>query len=715
MRQNFNAGLLIFCVLSFQATMAAAADETSDNAGNTDGTQDNGILHLTIYPRYRPRNDLDTETGSSTYKFDDKSISNLPQGNDTPLNDVLLHAPGVAQDSYGQLHIRGDHADLQYRINGIILPEGITGFGQTLDTHFAEKIDLLTGALPAEYGYRTAGVVNITTKTGSFENGGVSSIMGGSNDTLQGNQEFFGSSGNASYYFTGNYLQNDRGLEPPTASAHALHDDTTQDKEFGYASYAFSPYTKLSFLFGNSTNRFEIPNNPGQPQNFTLSGVPDFASSSLNERQFEHNTYAIAALQGDMNNDASYQLAFFTRHSDVLFKPDIAGDLVFNGIASRDLRESLTSGVQNDYSYRIGSDHTLRAGWQGSFEQAKSDTTSSVFDGFFDPGSGQVVQTGTTPFTLIDNASKDARLFGIYLQDEWKAADKLTINYGARFDAYSAYVDASQLSPRIGAIYELMPQTTLHMGYARYFTPPPTELIAPVAVQQFVNTTGATPTTTDSAIVPERDNYFDAGVIQKVGRHTTLGVDAYYKQARHLLDEGQFGQALIFAPFNYEKGWVRGIEFTSDYKQGPLSVYANLAISKAMGKGVESGQFNFGQDELDFIASNAVHLDHDQLISGSAGAAYMFHSINYTADVIFGSGLRDGFANTDHLPFYTQLNLGAEHTFDFGKPYGLLEGRLSIINALDRVYEIRDGSGIGVFAPQFGPRRGVFLTLSKSF
>ena len=183
----------------------------------------------------------------------------------------------------------------------------------------------------------------------------------------------------------------------------------------------------------------------------------------------------------------------------------------------------------------------------------------------------------------------------------------------------------------------------------------------------------------------------------------------------NLLDEGQFGQALIFAPFNYDKGEVKGIEFTADYKKDAFSAYANLALSHARGKGVASGQFNFGQDELDYIASHSVHLDHDQLISGSAGAAYNLKGTTYFADMLYGSGPRDGFANTGHLPFYTQVNLAAEHDFDWGTKVGALGTRLSLINIFDRVYEIRDGSGIGVFAPQYGPRRGVFVTLSKAF
>ena len=116
------------------------------------------------------RNSLSPNTGGSKYTFTQQAIQELPQGANTPLNHVILQAPGVAQDSYGQLHVRGDHANLQYRINGIQLPEGITGFGQILSPRFAQSISLLTGALPAEYGLRTAGVIDIKTKDGSLDN-----------------------------------------------------------------------------------------------------------------------------------------------------------------------------------------------------------------------------------------------------------------------------------------------------------------------------------------------------------------------------------------------------------------------------------------------------------------------------------------------------------------------------------------------------------------
>ena len=680
---------------------ANAADQSSDNVAN---------YEIVAQKLDEARNGLLTETGSSSYTFDQQSIQDLPLGEETPLNDVLLQAPGVAQDSYGQLHVRGDHADLQYRLNGIVLPEGITGFGQTFDTHFIDKIDFLTGALPAEYGYRTAGIVDITTKNLS-QNGGVSTIQVGSNDTVEANQEVYGTEGKLQYYLTGTYDHDDRGVEPPTPSSHANHDETEQNKEFGYLSYILNNENRVSLIFGNAANRFQIPNNPDQPQNFTLAGTPSFNSDELNENQYEHNTYGILALQGLIGDDTDYQVALLSRYSSVLYKPDEAGDLIFNGIASRDENTSFTNGIQNDYAYHYNDAHTIRFGWMASYERARSNDNSDVFTA--DPVNG--AQIGTTPFSITDNHGETATLFGAYLQDEWKPTDKLTVNYGARFDQYDAYVSDNQISPRLGAIYDLTDSTKLHTGYAHYFTPPPTELIQSTSIDKFTGTTGALSSDVSSNVVPEKDDYFDAGIIQKFGPHLTLGADAYYKLAHDLLDEGQFGQALIFAPFNYEKGIVKGVEFTGDYNNGPFSSYANLAVSQAEGKKVISGEFNFDPDELAYINDRYLHLDHDQTYTGSAGVAYTLEEkTTLTADELFGSGLRSGFANEDNLPFYAQTNIGIGEKFDLGSA-GDLDAKFSVINLFDRAYEIRDGSGIGVFAPQYGPQRGYFLTFSKPF
>ena len=248
------------------------------------------------------RNSLTTRTGGSVYRFDETDIENLPQGMSTPLNQILLQAPGVVQDSFGQVHVRGEHANMQYRIDGTILPEGVSGFGQSFDARFINNVNFLTGALPAQYGNRTAGVVEITTKT-QTENGGFVDIYGGSNNTFNPSFQLGGSSGKFSYFITGSYLTSNQGIENPTDSMHAIHDRTEQTNGFASLSYLVSPTTKISALLGSYEDSFQIPNVPGQipdPNGLGFlagTGLTSVNSANLNSTQKESNQYAILALQ----------------------------------------------------------------------------------------------------------------------------------------------------------------------------------------------------------------------------------------------------------------------------------------------------------------------------------------------------------------------------------------------------------------------------------
>jgi outer membrane receptor protein involved in Fe transport len=181
-----------------------------------------------------------------------------------------------------------------------------------------------------------------------------------------------------------------------------------------------------------------------------------------------------------------------------------------------------------------------------------------------------------------------------------------------------------------------------------------------------------------------------------------------------LLDEGQFGQALIYSPYNYQTGRVYGVELNANYAAGGFSAYGNLALNRATGRHIVSSEFLFGPDELAYMATHDVALDHDQRVTASSGLTYQQTNAVWYADALYGSGLRRGFANTDHLPAYHPLNVGAQHTFKLGGRRELI-ARLDVMNVFDEIYELRDGSGIGVGAPQFGQRRGLYGGLTLAF
>jgi outer membrane receptor protein involved in Fe transport len=349
----------------------------------------------------------------------------------------------------------------------------------------------------------------------------------------------------------------------------------------------------------------------------------------------------------------------------------------------------------------------------GELDRSTSNTSSQVI-----PLGADNSQLTDQPVTIIDNGAKTARIFSAYLQDEWRAVSGLTVNFGLRFDQFDGFRSENQLSPRVNVVWNATSSTTFHAGYSRYFSPPPFELVASQTVAKFNATTAASTVTIDDTPFAERAHYFDVGVSQKVERDLTLAVDSYYKIAKHLVDEGQFGSPIILTPFNYNDGRQYGVELSGTFTHGPLSAYANFAYVKNQGRDIVSSQFNFSPDDLAYVSTHYIYLDHDQTYSASAGASWLWRGTRIGADLLYGSGLRatppGGPPNGAHLPAYTQVNLSLDHRFETGS-LGGIELRFDVVNLFDKVYEIRNGTGVGVGAPQFGPRRGFFGGVTKEF
>lgn len=701
---------LLCACLAVHAEDASSNSADSAAAGSGTGSAQRVEISGARQQLDAARNSLSPDTGSTTFRFDDKDIAALPLGDATPLNQLVLRTPGVVQDAGGELHVRGDHGNLQYRVNGVVIPESIGGFGQALDTRFASQVNVFTGALPAQYGYRTAGVVDIRTKGDAADNSGTLDLGVGTQGHREASLQAGGSAGNWSGFGVVSGLVSNAGIENPTPERQALHDRTQQAKAFGLASYLIDDNQRVSVMLGSANNRFQIPNLPGQAPAYQWQGVTAPASDQLDARQRERNDFQVLSYQGGDGSALDYQVALFHRRSEVQYAPDAVGDLLYNGVASQVTHRNDANGLQADGSWHVNPQHTVRSGVFLQHERATVDNTAQVFS-----ADAEGHQTATQPITVIDQGGLAGWLGGVYLQDEWQPTKALTVNYGVRYDRVTTVTREQQWSPRVGVVYQLDADTRVHGGYARYFTPPPTEKIDTTSVQKFAGTTNALPSDANTGVQAERSHYVDLGIAHELSREVTLSADAYYRDIRHLQDEGQFGKALIESAFNFERGRIYGLELAASYKTHDLSAYVNLALSKARGTGLESGQFNFDPDELAYINSHWVSLDHDQRVAASTGVTWTLPgSMQLGVDAVFGSGLRRGFANTEHLPAYTVVDASVSRSVQLPSA-GKLDVRLAATNLFDRVYQLRDGSGIGVGAPQFGARRGIVLMLSKPF
>jgi outer membrane receptor protein involved in Fe transport len=437
-------------------------------------------------------------------------------------------------------------------------------------------------------------------------------------------------------------------------------------------------------------------------------GNPPADSAKTNERQNEQEYYDVLAYQKTLDK-LSYQVSGFARYGQIAFEPDFVNDLIFQGVSGAVYNNFATYGVQIDGAYTLDARHTIRAGFLGDYTIEKLDTSSEVF-----PANSAGGQTSVVPFSVDEHSGNRAFEGGVYLQDEFKLTPVVTVNYGLRYDRFDAnFDDEDQVSPRLNVVWKIDDSTTAHAGYARYFVPPPVQNLTFAQINRFNGTTNAPASPGDGPPRVERSNYYDIGISRQISKPFQLSLDGFYKQAKQLVDLGQFGDAIILSPYNYKAGTVYGAELSALYKEGGLSGFANFSWVNTLAHDIDTQQFDFAGDELAFIETHNIKLDHESEYTVSAGAAYGWKDNKIYVDMLYGSGLRAGFANLMQEPQYYPVNVGYEHTFHLDGPTGnSVKFRFDVLNIFDQSYQIRSGTGLGVNAPQYGERRAFFAGLA---
>ncbi len=663
-------------------------------------------LPLTATRQRRYRNEL-SSIGTNSFRFDQAAIHELPAGPNTELSQILNQAPGVSQDGYGQgqggLHIHGENGGgIQYRLDGILLPDAVSEFGEIFSARYARSISLLTGVLPAEIGYRTEGVVDIRTKRGCGSASNSFELWGGAHATIKPSFEYDGCRGPLSYYFSGFYLQSRVGLQSPAPKSTPYHDSTRQGQLFSAITLSLAPSMRLTLLTGIAENYFQIPPTPGLAPIYDLEHIQNYPSERISESEQEQNYYEIAVLNGTLADDIDYQAALFDRYYRLDYTPDPIGDLIYNGVAPRLSESGWLNGVQADVTKPLPHGNRLGAGLYMSGESIAVDDHAFTFpatDG---------KQTSNAPITVADNHHRIAWLGGLYLEDEWRVSERFTIYAGLRWDLMSAAVSENQFSPRLSMVYELTRSTAIYCGYARYFKTPPFSSLTFGTVTAFRDTTATAeiPYGSDK-ISAERDDYFTLGIRQKL-QNLNIGIDGFGQLSHEQLDLAQFAGTPLLSSLSYRRGRSWGADLTLNYQSTDLTSYLNFSYAVLQARDIAAGQFLADStSELSYIARRWVFLDDSQEFSCSGGIAYRKWGMLFSLDGFWGSGYRRGFANTGELPPILQFNAAVERNFNM-PILGRVAARITLINIFDHAYQIRNGTGIGVASPQYGPRRSLY-------
>ncbi|HKR81293.1 MAG TPA: TonB-dependent receptor [Nitrospira sp.] len=660
------------------------------------------------------------KASSETYQLSRKDIEILPRGNNNDVHDVLMTVPSVVYGGLKQTHIRQDHANQQFRIDGIPIPDTVTGaFADIVPPRAWERADIILGGMEAQYGNKTALVLDITSKSGTSPGFGSAQVFGGSFNTVNPSFEYGGAIGEkVRFYVLNSYVTTSRGLEPPTLGYTNNHNQSEKNNTYLRGDYQHDNHNSFSWIFLNSVAKHQIPTIPNLETNSdVLALLPGFSptnSQSVNQYQKENSQYSQLVWRHDLNASNYFGLGLYFRRGVADFTTDPLNALAYaedvnSAQTANQRRIAYSGGLRFDYTWVPDSHHVVKTGFQLDYTRANNH--AQIFA--FDTSSG--VPAG--PVITLDASNQNIQTRQeFWIQDQWSASEHWTFNVGVRGDAIQGFYNEGQASPRIGVTYKHNQANVFHAYYGRLFTPPNVEQVA-VAQLNTQNTTAAPDDPTGFRPRAERAHYFEVGSYHALHRKATLELTGYYKLSHFLSDAGQFGSTPLLNFFAFERGWQRGIDgalkvqFTDE-----LTARGNVAWGQCKGYGLQSGQYLLDQAEINDINSpGGVFCDHSQFMTSSAVVSYrLWERTNFTGQMLYGSGLRTaeegGKTNSTHENSYTVYNASVTHTIPLPWQGQKMLLGFDILNLFDQHYFLNRGEGsIGLGIAHAGMPRAYFF------
>ena len=671
------------------------------------------------------------KASSETYSVSRKEIEALPKGNNTEVSDVLLTVPSVAYGSLKQTHIRQDHANQQYRIDGIPIPDTVSGaFADIVPPRAWERVDIILGGMEAQYGNKSTVVLDITSKSGTKPGFGSAQLFGGSFQTVNPSFEYGGTVGEKfRYYGLNSFVTTSRGLEPPTAGYTNNHDQSEKNNTYLRGDYQHDNRNNFSWIFLNAVAKYQIPTIPNLTANTDVLALlqaqsPGFtpgASQNVNQYQKESNQYSQLVWRHDQNAANFSSLGLYFRRGVADFHTPSFDALAYavdvNGAqTANQKRTAYTGGGRFDHTWVLNSQHLVKSGFQIDYTNANN--TAQVFA--FDTSGG----APAGPVLSLQSSNRNIQWREeFWLQDQWSPHDQWTFNLGVRGDIIQGFYSEGQVSPRVGATYKHNQSNVFHAYYGRLFTPPNVEQIA-FANLHTQNTTAAADDPTGFKPRAERSHYFEVGSYHAISQYATLQLTGYYKLDHYMNDAGQFGSTPMLNFFAFQNGWKRGIDGALKVQfTDKLTGRGNVAWGQCKGYGLQSGQYLLDNKVIgDINSPGGVFCDHSQFMTSSAVVTYrLLERTNVTGQMLYGSGLRtsvddDAKTNSSHSASHTVYNASLTHVIPLPWDNQKMLLGFDIINLLDQQYFYNTGAGsIGLGIAHAGTPRSYFFRAAWFF
>ncbi|MBY0494095.1 MAG: TonB-dependent receptor [Cyanobacteria bacterium] len=543
-----------------------------------------------------------------------ETIARVPVRNPAKgLQEIVATLPGWSTEDNGLLHVRGIDDGFLYVVDGVPVYERLDQLsGIAPDVAAVESINVMTGYVPAEFGYKAGGVIDIRSRSARSDWRGSTSIDSGSERTGAVSAAIGGPMSRrfAAMVMAGGQ-RSDRFLDP--VHPDNLHNSGDARSVAGNFAWTVSGDAVLIVNAGTGRSDYDVPNTEHQQ------------ASNQNQRQRVEQWFGTINSQHAWSLPVYSQFAAYVRGS----RADLAGSEFDTPLFANANRTLERAGALASTTWHAG-DHMIKGGvdvqrlaLRESFHFAVTDRGEAREAGF---SRAAVGFDRLRPFTFAGEANPT--LFAVYMQDDWQATNALTINGGVRVDRTALLLPRTQVSPRAGFTYRVADRTALRGSISRFFQPPqPEYLLLSSSTEARVLSPFAGDGEGGADIEPETQWAFDGGIEHHFMQGVRLDLAVWRRSIVNAADPNVFAGTTIIFPNAVATGRAYGADLRVEVRRWPdWSAYANLAAGRVRQRGPITGGL-FLEDEIEEIADGEEFIpDHDQAIVASAGFTWTHRS-----------------------------------------------------------------------------------------
>lgn len=564
----------------------------------------------------------DLGTSTTHFELDDEQLDKMPPAPPvSALPAVVESVPGVVPEENGRLHIRGSEAQPQYVLDGVPMYDNFQGtFATAPDTENLRSTQIITGNVPAEYGQRVAGVINLNSKSGlDTPWTGSVSFSGGSFNSQALDVEAGGHVKDVGVFFSADTSRNNRFLDPPEIDNFHNHGGLSH----GFARFDWAPSKKdaLHLTLATDGTDFQVPN------------LEEQQDEGQHQRQELRSDYEALSWNHTFDNYTTGDVVLFRRSSTArLLDPGFTGKPFYIDQNRRLRNEGIRANLARDWKWL-----NLKGGVEARHVPLNERFTLAVTDPEdVDPEDPVSQFTLDNPFRFRDSLS--ASLISAYVQGHVRIGEHLTADLGLRWDHPNLVIHDNAVSPRIGLAYHIArTNTTLHASYNRLYQIPPLENLllatSPEAAELSLEPED------QHTLVGERQNHYQFGFQQQFGKYVQLGVVRYIKNISNSVDDEQLFETGVVFPVQLFGSDIRGTEVRLDFTPvNSVRAYLSYANAKATASGPivgglfleseegEEGEFTAGRFPADQDERNeaqwAVTYTHKSGFWGTFGGRF---------------------------------------------------------------------------------------------